>query len=408
MADNSIKHIMPVINNMLIITPWYPTEQKPLNYPFIVDHIESWLRYIPQFQNNNPCNVGVIHTQIPLDLPNILFRGKRPVNKEVHDKYFLEQRQPVRITNRIDRGRFGAELRSVVLSYKRIYKQYFQDHPDIIIAQTLSGALWAYKLKHELKLSAPIVLIEHSSRIEMHLLTKERKNLFMEVLNGIDYIISVSNRLESILSSTYTTTNISTIWNPVNDLFVSTAFNNKKTNPPFKIITVGRLVPDKAQHRLIKAIGKIQSDLVDKVEIIGDGYLKDNLEKLVFQLGLNDKIVFKGGLDRYDIIERLDNADIFVLPSKTENCPVALIEAQTRGLPCIVSKNNASEFILLRNNGYAVEPDSTGDSISKALNSFFINYGNFNREEIRTTSLTYFAPEVFAQKTYEVFKSLLM
>jgi glycosyltransferase involved in cell wall biosynthesis len=56
-------------------------------------------------------------------------------------------------------------------------------------------------------------------------------------------------------------------------------------------------------------------------------------------LGISEQIVFKGWVgERNEIFDLLDNADIFVLLSRTEGLPRSLIEAMARGLPCICSK----------------------------------------------------------------------
>ena len=72
-----------------------------------------------------------------------------------------------------------------------------------------------------------------------------------------------------------------------------------------------------------------------KLLLIGGGPEKHLIEKKVNQERLNDKVIFLGV--RSDVSELMQAMDVFILPSLYEGLPVTLIEAQTAGLPCIIS-----------------------------------------------------------------------
>lgn len=75
-----------------------------------------------------------------------------------------------------------------------------------------------------------------------------------------------------------------------------------------------------------------------RVIIIGDGKHRAELESYARTLGMDGQVCFLGEISSGDIIRaELDKADIFVLPSRTEGLPRAMIEAMARGLPCIGS-----------------------------------------------------------------------
>lgn len=88
--------------------------------------------------------------------------------------------------------------------------------------------------------------------------------------------------------------------------------------------------------------------------MVGDGALRQSIKEKVKYLGIENNVIFTGV--RSDIPKLLQTMDIFVLPSLYEGLPVTLIEAQTSGLPCIISsvvteKVNISglvEFISLK------------------------------------------------------------
>lgn len=72
--------------------------------------------------------------------------------------------------------------------------------------------------------------------------------------------------------------------------------------------------------------------------IIGDGRHRAELERLATTLGVTDSVEFMGQLPAGSAIqEQLDRADLFIMPSRTEGLPRAMVEAMARALPCIGS-----------------------------------------------------------------------
>ncbi|GAB3141658.1 hypothetical protein GCM10027290_14760 [Micromonospora sonneratiae] len=71
---------------------------------------------------------------------------------------------------------------------------------------------------------------------------------------------------------------------------------------------------------------------------IGDGRFRGHLEQMTASLGLTDRVAFLGALPSGEPVRRqLDAADLFVMPSRTEGLPRALIEAMARALPAIAT-----------------------------------------------------------------------
>lgn len=101
-----------------------------------------------------------------------------------------------------------------------------------------------------------------------------------------------------------------------------------------RIITVGRIDDNKNQRLLVEAYVKIADHYPDwSLELIGDGSGRQALEEYVSTLPCKDRISFTGAVD--DVARRMSEASIFVLPSKIEGMPNALIEAMVMGIACI-------------------------------------------------------------------------
>ncbi len=71
--------------------------------------------------------------------------------------------------------------------------------------------------------------------------------------------------------------------------------------------------------------------------MVGDGAYREYLENLANKLGIKAKVKFLGQLPHEVVLQQLKEADLFVLPSRQEGLPRAMIEAMACGLPCIGS-----------------------------------------------------------------------
>jgi glycosyltransferase involved in cell wall biosynthesis len=110
------------------------------------------------------------------------------------------------------------------------------------------------------------------------------------------------------------------------------------TVKPLKIVTVCTLEQlYKGTDTLIEAVDialRMGADV--HLNIVGDGKFRPLLEELVCSKGIKEKVNFLGRLAAGDAVkEQYDRADLFVLPSKGEGLPRAMIEAMARGLPCL-------------------------------------------------------------------------
>ncbi|MEB2283288.1 MAG: hypothetical protein B6D46_05950 [Polyangiaceae bacterium UTPRO1] len=109
---------------------------------------------------------------------------------------------------------------------------------------------------------------------------------------------------------------------------------------PRTLITVGTMAQlYKAQDVLIDAVARCSGDGLDlRLVLVGDGGYRTALAERAARLGIADRVRFTGGLAAGPAVRaELDAADCFVLPSRQEGLPRALVEAMARGLPCIGS-----------------------------------------------------------------------
>ncbi len=140
------------------------------------------------------------------------------------------------------------------------------------------------------------------------------------------------------------------------------------------ILNVGRLDPQKDQKTLIRAFAQIAPYYPEwDLRIIGEGGLREELETLVKQYGLEDRI-FMPGLTK-DIAAEYDAADIFAMSSKYESFGLATAEALSHGLPALgfADCSGTNEVIQSGYNGLLVNAHDRVSVFAKGLSHLIQN-----------------------------------
>jgi glycosyltransferase involved in cell wall biosynthesis len=115
------------------------------------------------------------------------------------------------------------------------------------------------------------------------------------------------------------------------------------------IVTVGSLEQlYKGTDTLLGAVALLRrAGGSARLVVVGDGRYRPMLESLADRLGIADAVEFTGSLPPgAPVRRRLDEADLFVLPSRAEGLPKAVIEAMARGLPCVASTVGGNPELL--------------------------------------------------------------
>lgn len=109
----------------------------------------------------------------------------------------------------------------------------------------------------------------------------------------------------------------------------------------WKIVAVGSQEQlYKGHDLLVRALVEIRASGCDvTLDLVGDGKFHRHLKQLAESLGVAEFVTFHGHVPSPPLVRAiLDRADVFVMPSRTEGVPRALIEAMARGLPCLGSQ----------------------------------------------------------------------
>jgi glycosyltransferase involved in cell wall biosynthesis len=107
---------------------------------------------------------------------------------------------------------------------------------------------------------------------------------------------------------------------------------------PVRLVNVGNMskILYKGQDLLLQALSELVREGLDlHLTLVGGGESRRSLERLAEQQGVAGRVTFTGKLAPGEAVrQELDRADLFVMPSRQEGLPRAMLEAMARGLPC--------------------------------------------------------------------------
>lgn len=125
-----------------------------------------------------------------------------------------------------------------------------------------------------------------------------------------------------------------------------------------RIISVGRLSEEKGYLDLIDVFSLVHQVYPDwKLDIIGDGNQKENIQKKIEEYELKDFIILHGFQNKEYINQLLQKSSIYVMCSYTESFGIVLLEAFSFGIPCVAfdSARGATEIISNNWDGYLIK-----------------------------------------------------
>lgn len=187
-------------------------------------------------------------------------------------------------------------------------------------------------------------------------------------------------------------------------------------SPPFRILSVGRLVEKKGYDDLLRALHILKSwNFPFEFLHAGDGELRESIYRMAGELGLSDRVKFLGTLTHEELLPLYRSSHVFVLASKIasngdrDGLPNVILEAMATGLPVISTNVSAiPEAVEHGKTGILVSPGNPYE-LARAIRQILTSPGKTTAMITKARQFVEqrFDAELWASRLYEIFAGTL-
>jgi glycosyltransferase involved in cell wall biosynthesis len=347
---------------VLYLTTLYPRPTDPGEGPFVRAHARAVSPH---------ADVTVVH----------LDRAAGSHGLSELERIYTEEPPPVW---RLRYRRFGAPLSQLAFfagplaAYRRLRADGFE--PDVIHAHSFLSSLPALTLGR--LFGKPVAYTEHWTVFASEnpaQLSAGMERLARLALRYADVVLPVSDDLRRSLERLEPRARFEVVPNVVDETIFHPPDTSANGTPP-RLLTVSRLDDGhKGVDVLLEALARIE--LPAHLDVVGQGRRREEYQALAERLGIAKRVRFHGSESQGEIAARMRSADLFVLASRYENNPVAVLEAISTGLPVVATRVGGLPEILDESNGLLAEPEDPAD-LAACIDEALARRDEFDSEEI--------------------------
>ena len=270
------------------------------------------------------------------------------------------------------------------------------------------------------KLKVPTVAVVHSDFRYDFLNNKIKYFIFTPLsikgLRSFNNYICVSNNLKRLLEEKRFKGSKSVVNNGIDVKKISIVTSSEEIRKSLEIktedfvyIMVARMHPIKNHREVMLAFKKLMIEFHDvKLLLVGDGELRPELEKLIMELKLENKVIMTGNVE--NPIEHINASNVSVLASLSEGGapPLTVLESGIVGKPLIYTEVGDLECILNENSGYKVTLKNS-EGIYKGMKEVYLDKNNLNvkGENLYNIVVSNFTIEKFWESYFKIYMSIL-
>jgi L-malate glycosyltransferase len=290
----------------------------------------------------------------------------------------------------------GFQLLGMLAALRRLRREGWR--PDIVHAHMFEAAPPALVLG---RLSgAKVAITEHYTGFSRGLVTGYDRVLARLSFGRADVVAPVSHELAGHLRALAPGARIEVVPNVVDtEVFAPPAGERP---PGQRLFNVAWLAEKKGHRYLLEALTELPEATLD---VVGDGELRGELERLTAELGLADRVRFLGERPKAEVAERMRAADLFVLPSLAENLPVVLIEAQASGLPAVATRVGGVPELLDEHTGTLVDP-ADAPALAAAIRATLVRRSQFDPAALAERARERYGYDAICARWTEIYAGL--
>ncbi len=319
-----------------MITPWFPWPDTPIRGIWVIDQARSVARehevailaFRPKAGTPGPFELsegqerGLRTLRLAYPPPRVPGMGMRPT-----------RRGTLEALGRLRADGFAPDV---------VHAHVFLSAPAALPAARLLGA--------------PLVIQEHLTRVMEGQLGPLERTLARLCYRHADVVCPASRALADPVRRLG-----ARVVTPVPNALDTDSFPARPPREPgagaTKAIAVGSLHEKKGHRYLLEALPKVLARRPEfRLDLVGDGPLRDRLEALSGTLGVTGAVTFHGYADKPRVAELMRGSDLHVLPSLRENLPLVVAEAMASGLPTVGTAVGGVPEMLEGRTGVTVPP----------------------------------------------------
>jgi glycosyltransferase involved in cell wall biosynthesis len=334
---------------VLFLTSWYPTVDHPYAGVFVREHARA---------------AGLHH-----DVRVIHLRGK---DAALDSGWRLEREEDAAMTLGIPTWRLRHApgrvplvsnlrryLRSADAAVTLMVEEGFR--PAIIHASIYEAGMSAVRIGRRLRV--PVVVSEHSSDFPRRRLPPWQVMKARYAFEHAAHVLVATQAVRDGIEGYGIRAAFATLRNVADSVDFHPDTREREAGPP-RLLFVGSLIPVKGVTVLLRSLAQL--DGMVRLELVGEGCDRTTLESLSAELGLADRVSFRGRLSKAQLAEEMRRADLFVLPSLWDNAPCVISEAMASGLPIVSTSTGGIPEMVGLDAGWLAPPGDP-ESLASAL-----------------------------------------
>ncbi|GAB47081.1 glycosyltransferase [Mobilicoccus pelagius] len=358
-------------DDLVFVTPWYPTETNPMWGTFVRDAVTTLRRH-----HTGP--VTVVHvdsTPVDDDAPEAdrpLDEDGRPASSWVT----VSERPEARIVHvRAPMDPMTSRHEAIDVQRAAIVRHALPHITQATYVNAHVGAPTGAAVAPLLSRPARFVITEHATYVRAVFADLEAASAYRAAVARAQAVIAVGDESAGVLRRYcgQQADIIRAVPNPVR--FDDVPLRTEPMRHPDRWLYVGSLIERKGVDKLVESFAVAVSRDPQRpwhLTLVGDGPLHEQLVERIAELGLTDRVTFAGIVAPTEVGSYLRDADVLVHLSAYETFGITLIEAVASGLPVVVTKCGGPEetMALPEDVGMAVfvprdpEPEAVADAVA--------------------------------------------
>ena len=375
------------------VVGWWP-EPGSVNGTFIREHVKAIARYRP---------VEVVYMQV--------VKSRVPWPR-ISDVVEMDEGMTVhRITMRTPLRRFGVPAILARIALRRTLRQLQVRSTAGLLHIHVRTDLTEVALPLARAAGLPAVLTEHNSFYHLGIRSlppteqaRERASIKKWLASAaLDHIMPVSLDLARVLHTDYGVgmERMTVVGNVAAEVFKPAAFKERGS---FRLLLAAVWRPPKDHDVFIRAMAMLPDDVKGRcsVEWAGYGPDMDRIRTRCAKELPGVDVRFPGLLDKNDLAHRMQQADLFVLPTTADNLPCVVLESLCCGTPVLSMAVNGVPEMVDASNGILVPP-SDPTALADALLACITGEAAFDREHIAREAISRYSPQAIGAAIEEVY-----